>query len=216
MRYLLYAMLLIVFAGCQKEELTVVQAPDGESFLRDGQLRSLIMSVVSHDGSYDDIIDSSSCFSINFPYTCIYGGKEYLVNSIEDLSVFNEGMNLTPKFPIIITFADYISAEVPNADAFEDFKIACANGTLFNESITCIDINYPVDISIYNTVTSNFETISFLHDKQTFQTIEEMDQSLIANIQYPIEILLPNNVVLTIESNEVLKSEILSMIPICE
>lgn len=216
MRYFLYIMLLLVFTGCQEEELTVVQAPDDESFIQDGQLKRLIMSVVSHDGSFDDIVDDSSCFSINFPYTCIYRGREYPVNTIEALSVFGEGANLMPKFPVTVTLADYISVEVPNVEVYRDLQNACSNGTLFNESITCVDISYPVSVSIYNTVTSNFETISFLHDKQTFQTIEEMDESLIANIQYPIEILLPNKVVLTIESNDVLKSEILSMIPICE
>ena len=216
MKYFMYVVMLLVLGACQKEELTVVQAPDEESFIQDAQLKSLIMGVVSHDGSFDDIVDDSSCFSINFPYICYYGGREYEVNSIEDLSNFDEGAILIPKFPITITFADYISAEVPNAKVFDNFKIACANGTLFDESITCVDISYPVDISVYNTVTSNFETISFLHDKQTYQTIEEMDENLIANIQYPIEILLPNDVVLTIESNDVLKSHILSMIPICE
>ena len=216
MKYLLYAMLLLFLAGCQKEEFTVIETPDDASFTQDNELKSLIMSVVAHDGSYDDIVDHSSCFSIDFPYTCYYNGQEYEVNSIEDLSGFNYGANLIPKFPITITFADYASLEVPNIKAFEELINLCANGTLFNDSITCVDISYPIDISLYNTVTSSFETISFLHDKQTFQSIEELDENLIASIQYPIEILLPNNVVLTIESNDVLKTEILSMIPICE
>ncbi|NNF31105.1 MAG: hypothetical protein HKO61_06765 [Flavobacteriaceae bacterium] len=216
MKHLLYALMLMVLAGCQKEELTIIEGQDEEAFTQDRVLKNLIMSVASHDGSFDDIVDKSSCFSIDFPYVCFYNGYPYTVNSIEDLAPFQEGDKLIPEFPVNITFADYIQAEVPNEDAFNDLIAQCENGLLFNQSITCVDIVYPIRISIYNPDNSEFETISFTHDKQTFQSIEDFDASLIASIQFPIQIEMPNNVVLTINSNDVLKSEILDMIPFCE
>jgi hypothetical protein len=208
--------MLVLLAGCQKEELTVIEGAEDESFSQDMQLKSLLMSVASHDGSYDNVIDESSCFSINFPYTCYYNGQPYQINSIEDLAIFKVGDNLIPKFPIEITFANYIQAEVPNEDAFNGLIDQCMNGLLWNESITCVDIVYPVNISIYDPDNANFETITYIHDKQTFQSIEGFDTSMIASIQFPIQIQLPNNVVLTINSNDVLKTEILDMIPLCE
>lgn len=216
MRYVLYVLMLVVLAGCQKEEFTVIEDPDEESILRDGQLKNLLMSVVSHDGSYDDIVDHSPCFSIDFPYVCIYRGHEYEVNSIQDLYGFDEGSILVPKFPINITFGDYVNLEVPNRETFDNLIALCANGGLWNESITCVDISYPIELSIYDPQTSQFQTVIFEHDKQTFQSIDGFEEDLVASIQYPIQILLPNNVVLTINSNEVLKTEILGMIPFCE
>jgi hypothetical protein len=208
--------MLVVMAGCQKEELTVIEGTGEESFTQDRQLKNLIMSVASHDGSFDNVVDKSSCFSIDFPYTCYYYGQPYQVNSIEDLAPFKVGDDLIPKFPINITFANYIQAEVPNEEAFNELIDLCENGLLWNESITCVDIIYPVNISVYNPDNGNFETITFTHHKQTFQSIEGFDTNLIASIQFPIQIQLPNNVILTINSNDVLKSEILDMIPICE
>jgi hypothetical protein len=208
--------MLVTLAGCQEEELTIIEGENDEAFTQDQQLKSLIMSVTSHDGSYDDVVDNSSCFSIDFPYICYYNGYPYPVNSIEDLAVFNNGDNLIPKFPVSITISDYVQAEVPDEETFNLFMDLCANGQLFNESITCLDIIYPIRISVYDPDNSSFETISFAHDKQTFESIVGFDLSLIASIQYPIQIQMPNDVVLTINSNEALKTEILGIIPLCE
>lgn len=216
MKYFLYLMMLVMIAGCQKEELTVIEGQDDEAFNQDRQLKTLVMSVVSHDGSFDDIVDNSSCFSIDFPYTCYYKGFPYPVNSIDDLAIFKNGDYLIPEFPVNITFADYLQAEVPHEEAFNELIDQCANGLLFNEIINCVDIIYPVRISVYDPSTSSFETIVFDHDKQTFQAIVDFDENLIASIQYPIQLRMQNEVVLTINSNDALKSEILGMIPFCE
>jgi len=216
MKYFLFLGMMVLLVGCQKEELTVIEGQDEESFMQDIQLKNLIMSVASHDGSFDDVVDKSSCFSIDFPYICYYNGFPYPVNSLEDLALFQEGDKLIPEFPVNITFANYLQAEVPDEDAFNQLIAQCENGLLFNESITCLDIVYPIRISIYNPDISTFETVIFSHDKQTFQSIEDFDTSLIASIQFPIQIELPNDVVLTINSNDVLKSQILDIIPLCE
>ena len=216
MKYIVYFMMLVMIAGCQKEELTIVEGEDDEAFTDDRQLKSLLMSVVSHDGSFDDIVDSSSCFSIDFPYTCYYKGYPYPVNSIDDLAVFKNGDELIPKFPVNITFANYLQAEVPDVTAFNQLIDLCANGSLYNDIINCVDIIYPVRISVYDPSNSSFETIIFENDKQTFLSIEDFDVDRIASIQYPIQLRMQNEVVLTINSNDALKTEILSMIPFCE
>lgn len=216
MRFALYVIMMLVVVSCQKEELTVIESNEEQSFLRDSELTTMMASVVSHDGSFDDIVDKSSCFSIDFPYTCYYNGQSYLVNSIEDLAPFSETDYLVPEFPVNITFADYSQATVADLGEFNLLKSLCSSGEIYNQTITCLDLLYPVDVAIYNQDNSEFETITFEHDKQTFLSIREFNTETIAKIQYPIEILIHDKDILIVNSNEQLKTIILNMIPLCE
>ena len=216
MKYLMYFAFSVILVSCQKEELKIVDGTDEEAFAMDQELKGLMSSVVAHDGSFDDVVDRSSCFSIDFPYQCTYNGHEYPMNSVKDLEPWPDTANLNPIFPIDITFANYIQATVPNQQAFNNLKERCANGDLFDDIIGCVDIVYPISVSLYDPVTSDFETITFLHDKQTFQTIADFEEDLLVSINYPVQIILENEVVLTIQSNDILKNEILDRLPFCE
>ena len=216
MKYLSYFFMILLLAACQKEELRIVDGTDEEAFAIDQELKDLMFSVVAHDGSFDDVVDNSSCFSIDFPYRCTYNGHEYPMNNVQDLEPWPVGANLMPVFPVNITFANYLQASVPDEKAFSFLQDRCANGDLFDDIINCVDIVYPVSVSLYNTATSDFETINFLHDKQTFQSMEDLDENVLISINYPVQIILENEVVLTIESNDILKDEILDRIPFCE
>lgn len=216
MKYMVYFMLCCMVISCQKEELKIVEGQEEESFIQDSELANLLASVVSHDGSFDDVVDNSSCFSINFPYICRINGHLYPVNSADDLAPFGESDLLIPEFPIDITFANHLEATVPSYEVFKILIAQCANGELWNQHISCVDLMYPIYVAIYNPETSEFETISFTDDKQTFQTIQDFNENVIASINYPIEIKLDNKIVLTINSNDILKSEILDKVPFCE
>lgn len=216
MKYLLGCLLFVFLFSCQKEELKIVDGEDVEAFAIDEQLKGLVVSVVAHDGSFDDVVDNASCFSIDFPYRCTYNGHQYPMNSIGDLEPWKKGDSLIPVFPIQITFANHIQAEVPNYEAFLTLIARCDNGELFNDIIGCVDLVYPVSIALYNPDSSNFETITFNSDKQSFETIVAFDEHVLVSVNYPIQIKLENEVVLTINSNDILKSEILDRIPFCE
>ena len=216
MKYLLYVCMIMTLLACQKESLTVVEATEEESFLKDRELTTMVTSMVAHDGSFDDVVDDSSCFSIDFPYTCYYNGWPYEVNSVEDLAPFSNADYLMPEFPVNVTFANYTQATVNSVQEFDLLKQLCADGEVYGEAITCIDFLYPIRVALYNTETSDFETIVFDHDKQTFLSIEDFDINTVANIQYPIEMVINNKDIVTIDSNAFLKTAILNMIPFCE
>ena len=211
-------MLLIVFAvfSCQKEELTITQDESESSFLADRQLTGMVKSVASHDGSFDDIIDRSPCFSINFPYQILLNGYLYEVNSVNDLLPITKHDFVVPIFPLNITFANYLETEVATQEAFNSVIEDCQTGLLYNDRITCVDFNYPVKVAIYNSATSDFETMTFNHDKETFTEIELMTQNTLASINYPITLMLEYGDSRVINSNEELKQLIMSVIPDCE
>ncbi|MEM7087468.1 MAG: hypothetical protein AAF489_14875 [Bacteroidota bacterium] len=211
-----YLVLIIVFAlACQKEELTVVQDQEEKSFLEDRQLVNLIQSVSSHDGTFDDLVDQSSCFSINFPYEVLLNGETFAITSINDLLVIKPTDEVTPVFPIALTTANYIEIDVENEDAFANYVFSCANGMMYDDRITCVDFSYPISISLYNRDETTFETIIYNHDKETFEGLELFEEGTLATIQFPIRIRMLDGSSLDIRSNEELKSRILQMLSIC-
>lgn len=216
MRTFLMLTLTVVLFSCQKEELTIVEAETETSFLSDAQLTGLVKSVASHDGSYDDVIDQSSCFSINFPYQIYLNGELLAINGINDLLGIKSEDSVEMVYPFTITFANYLEATIPAEKEFTNFISRCEEGLMYNDRITCVDFSYPVRISVYNTATSNFETLIFNHDKETFTEIELMDAGTLANIQFPIQLQFADGTYRTIESNEQLKIQILELLPICE
>lgn len=213
-KYLVLVFALAVIA-CQKDELTVVQEQEETSFLADRQLVGLIQSVSSHDGSFDDYVDESVCFSINFPYEVLLNGELITINSINDLLTIKPTDDVVPVFPIAITTANYVELEVANQATFTNYILSCANGVMYNDRITCLDFNYPITLSLYNRDNTTFETVIFNHDKETFEGLTLFEEGTIANINFPLSVKMLDGTTITIESNQELKSRILQMLNIC-
>lgn len=214
-----FVMLLAVFVflfSCQKEELTVIDNQDETSFIEDTELVRLIMSVASHDGSFDNKVDKADCFSINFPYTIYLNGESHSVNSINDLLIIEEHDEVLPIFPIDITFANYIEATITTNEAFNELISKCDDGTLYNDKNTCQDFLYPIYVAVFNPDSNDFETISFDHDKDTFTTIVDFTSNTLAAIQYPIQIELIEGAVITVNNNANLKVLLSEQSTTCE
>ncbi|MGK0386749.1 MAG: outer membrane protein assembly factor BamE (lipoprotein component of BamABCDE complex) [Patiriisocius sp.] len=214
----LFLALLILFCclGCQEEKLTIVQSEEQASFLQDSELKLLVQGVSSHDGSYDDVVDQSSCFSINVPYEILLNNATHTINSVEDLLAISKEDEVIPIFPIIITYATYEQLEINGAQQLLAQITQCETGVLFNDRITCVDMVYPININLYNPETSDFETVVFDHDKKTFQSIASYANNQLASIKFPISITIATGEELSISTNEMLKNQILSQVPFCK
>ena len=217
MKWIVAVVLVCVFASCQKEEFRVVEEENTEtSFLQDRILTQLITSVSSHDGSFDDVVDRSSCFSIQFPYSVYQGDDLIEINSENDLSLLNENATIIPVFPITITLATYDELEVPTETAFNNFIALCADGTMFNDRIVCIDFSYPIAFSMFHPTDSSFETIVLNHDRDVFIEIENFEGTEIVNLQYPISLIYLDGTSASINNNTELKEVIIELLPVCD
>lgn len=212
--FILIVCLLFIIA-CQREEFILETTPTEESFLEDAQLKELVTSIALHDGSFDDVIDNSDCFSINFPYQISYNNVVYSINGKDDLSVFDEADSILPIFPITVTFSNHKQIEILNYEMLLNLQNNCNNGLLLNDFIACVDFNYPMNIALFNSESGNFSTVIYDHDRKTYQSIEGYNANTLASIQYPITINVNHNLNITISNNEELKSTILQYRQVC-
>lgn len=215
MRYLMVLICAVVLNSCQKEEYKVVENQEESSFLLDAQLSAYIKSVASHDGSFDDRVDSAPCFSINFPYGLWIDSVQHQMISSKDLTIIGADAQVVPQFPITITVADYVELDVENLSEFQQYIINCHSGQLYDDIITCIDFNYPISISLYDAENNYFETLVLQHDWDTFNALETIDPDRLVAINYPITLKINGEITRRVFSNEDLKNEILQIIAIC-
>ena len=142
-----------------------------------------------------------------------------MVRTIEqasDLETVYDYDEVEPIYPLQITFADYTDAVVDNATAMNDFISGCSNGSYYNQSITCIDLIYPVSMAEYNPETRDFQTLVYDHDRITFTGLRRMlSEGSLVQIQFPISIQVIGGETLQIDSNEQLKAVIYSNIDFC-
>ncbi|MDC7997671.1 hypothetical protein [Gilvibacter sediminis] len=208
---------LFLTAACQQETLRVTQDQQEDSFLFDTNLVGLVQGVTAHDGSHDNAIDGSSCFSINFPFSCIVDGEEQYYEQASDLVDLYLASDIDPVFPITVTYADYSETQINNATAFDELITQCASGALYNQVIRCVDFIYPLEVAVFDPNTSDFETLVFDHDRATFSGIVDLlDQAMIAQIQYPVQVTIFEGETLQIDSDEDLKAIINTNLNFCE
>ena len=155
---------LIFSFGCQKE-LTEIIEPQSEDVLSINSVVSeLSKKTTLRDGSYDNIIDNSSCISVILPVTVIISDQEIIIGSEDDFTLIEElpeydVEDLSFLFPITIIQADYSKLTINNEDDLEDIIDDCVEDGE-DDDIECVD--FQISSSTFNSsnLSSSFTSTS--------------------------------------------------------
>lgn len=213
--YILVAFALLLTA-CQKEETTLIDEQQDEAFSEDDVYKSLMLRITSHFASFDDMIDKSSCFSIDFPYACYVNGYYVEYEQEEDLYFLEEDDEIELVYPINLTFSNYDTAVVTSEEALINFKNQCATGALYNESVSCIDAIYPMSMALFHEDTSVFETVSIDNDKDMFIYLQDLNWRTRASMNYPVYVQVNRGELIQITNNLEFKTVVQDNIPLCD
>lgn len=207
--------LLIIASACQQESLSVIDEQE-EDVLEDAALIGLVQGITAHDGSHDNVVDNSSCFSIDFPYQLKVNGEIRNIEHVADLATVYEYDEIEIVYPVEVTFADYAESQISNTQEMNALISGCSNGNYYNQIIRCIDLIYPISMAEYNPDTRNFQTTVYDHDRITFTGLRRMlTAGSIVQIQFPVQIEVIGGETLQIDSNDQLKSVISSNLNFC-
>lgn len=69
-------------------------------------------------------------------------------------------------FPVTIILPDFTEITVSGANELQGFVDDCQEGS--DDDIECVDIVYPVTVSLYNTNSEIFDTISLTGDMELY------------------------------------------------
>ncbi|QBA64823.1 hypothetical protein [Muriicola soli] len=205
----------LTFTSCQEEFEELPQPDEQQTIMASSSTALLIERTTSNDGSYDNIVDSASCFALNFPYTVEVNGIQITIDSKEDLHVIEEIFDaidddvdvLDIIFPITITFSDYSEEVINNMDELRALAEQCIEGG-DDDDIECIDFVYPITLFTFDINEQQTGSVTVNSDRELRLFFKELDDDDLISIDFPITLELYDGTQMTVRSNAELAAAI--------
>ena len=216
--------LSLLNTSCRKEESVFEGATPQDRLVVGSNAYTLLTRTALHDGSSDNIIDQASCISMKLPVDVIANGVAIEVLSIEDLDLISDVFSLDPDdddvleivYPATVVFADYSEAIVTNTSELEVYRNACGDENSIDDDIECIDIKYPIGISLFNTITEVLSANTVKNDHELLDFLDDLTDNHVVNIDFPIQVLLKDGSELEVNTMEQLEAVIESSKDSCD
>lgn len=203
-------LLPIAIFGCMKEiDLTEGENPNTNN--ANSETSNYYKRIGMYDGSFDDLIDNISCSSVKLPVSLLANNIPLTITKIADYQLVSNIFNLSPidtdtvvfNFPITILNQDYSQTSVTSQSQFNNLSALCNQAI---GAITCVDIVYPIKISLYNTTTEQTTIISIVNDRNLFDFMASLEVNEVYSVQYPINVKIIGNVNISVSGDIQLKS----------
>lgn len=212
-----------ILISCQKEENEIIQDANTNSISVNSPLTNLLERVSQNPTSNDNILDNSSCFSVQLPVTVIVNGQQITVSSETDYQLVQDAIDAFSNdddivnfiYPISIQFQNFTTLTLNNSDDLDDVLDDCGEDDGFDE-IDCIVLNYPIVINVYNSNNQLAETISITSNTQLFNFLENLENNVFVAIQFPISIVNFLGQTIVISNNNDLEDAIEDAIDDCD
>ncbi|PTX59455.1 hypothetical protein C8N46_10943 [Kordia periserrulae] len=198
----------LAFTSCRTEETEIIEPPQEQTLEINSPVKSLMQRTATNDGSLDNIIDNANCVTIQLPVTVVVNGLQITVDSEDDFQtiedIFEEfdddGDELIIEFPITIILSDFSEIVINNATELATFTDNCTGENEVDDDIECLDFNYPIVASFFNTNNELLETISIMNDAQMYEFIDDIDENDIITVQFPISVTTYDGETITINN----------------
>jgi len=220
---LLFIISLLIFSGCQKEAEEIIDPPSDEVFTPESTVANLIQRTALRDGSFDNIIDGSSCTSLILPITVIVNGLEIILDSQDDfytvehiLDKFDDDDDIIDIFfPVTVILADHSELILTDEHDLEDLIDQCTEDG-DDDDIECVDFKFPLTISIYDSENQLSDVITIDEDKELHKFIHDLDENDFASFNFPISLVLSDGAEMVINDNEELEDILENAIGACD
>ncbi|MFD0989674.1 hypothetical protein ACFQ1R_06170 [Mariniflexile jejuense] len=208
---------LLLFTSCQDEVIEITQPTESEALVATSELTSMMSATSVMDGSADNIIDKASCLSVQLPVTVKVNGQEIIIASKEDYktieAIFNEFEDdddvLNIVFPITVILSDHTEVTVQNKEALAVLVKECKGEDEDDDDIECIDFQYPISFSVFNAQFQIVNVVKIESDSQLHKFIKRVKNAeVIASINFPLNLVLADGTVITVNSNAELAATI--------
>lgn len=216
---ILFFLTLISILGCQKEEYEVLGDDQGIVTTSDSEFHHLVQRSAMHDGSADDQVDQSPCTSIQFPYSIILADVETRVQSQADLASLLSSMDQTGlnqvflRFPVKVKTSSHQEVTVVNRQQMAGLQQGCRNQ--INQKmapISCVQIEFPVNIFIYNTDVQQTNSETIRNKKQLYWYLENVSDAEILSFEFPIRLIYADKTFVKVNNRSAMENVIQSCI----
>lgn len=206
----LSVLLVVLFlTSCQEEFEEIGGGEEEQTAIEVGSSTALLIeNTSSNDGSYDNIVDGSSCIAVQFPYTVEVAGIQITIDSIADLKVIEELFDevdddediLEFIFPITIILSDFTEVEIENKEALRELAADCIEGG-DDDDIECIDFVYPITLFTFDVQNQQSGSVTVNSDREMRLFFKEKEAGELVSIDYPITLEKKDGTTVEITNN---------------
>ncbi len=205
--YLLSISVFLVFSSCQKEESEFIDETDPDTITANSTLANLLVRSSQNPGDFDDLLDGSSCVSINLPVTVIANGQEVIIENEDDIeiveAIFNQFPNdedtLELEFPILVTLANFTEVEVSSQQELDALIASCEND--IEDTISCVEFVYPLTFFTFNSNNEQTNTVTINSSFELYNFLDDLDDDDFVSLQFPISVIV-NGEEVVVNSNQ--------------
>ncbi|WP_299440208.1 hypothetical protein [uncultured Aquimarina sp.] len=209
-----FIMCSFFMVSCQQEEREVINPNDDNTIPKNSQLAQLMKNIVTHDGSYDDLVDGGNCYSINLPYTIVLNmTDELVIDQLDDYDRLSQSDDIQIQFPVTVTLDNHVEEIIENETELQSLADSCE---IMDDDIECVDFVYPFRFATYDANSNIINTTEVIHDAQVYGFMENLNENTVVAINYPIRVLINNGEYFEIRHNDELLSRILTFETSCE
>jgi hypothetical protein len=208
---MLVGCLFFGFFSCQDEiDFTEGTDPNQNTNTATSENTSSYRRIGMFDGSSDDVIDNNSCSSVILPVSLTANGIPLTLTSPTDFSlvedIFNQSTTdedvIAFDFPIQIQNFDYSIQQISSATELQSLIFECDQLILNDENpIICVDFNYPISFSLFNTNLGLFDIFSINSDQELFVFIENLLPDDLFSAQFPLNVLVDGQQTISVNSD---------------
>ncbi len=206
--YIVITVMALAFTACQDEFEQVDSVNEQETLLANSNTAKLLERTVSNDGSKDNIVDGTSCFSIHFPYTVKVNGEEITITALPDLdkieavfdAIDDDEDLLDIIFPITVSLADFSDINLNDMDDLRELAEQCTEGGQ-DDDIECIDFVYPIKLFTFDANLQQTGNVVVESDKEFRRFFAGLDGTDLVSIEFPIALELYDGSEIRVSSN---------------
>lgn len=219
---ILFVSIVLLNLSCRQEDESIFIG-ERPSFTN-SVVADLLERAASNDGSIDNIIDQSNCFTVQLPVTVTVNGTDVIVNTTEDYAlievIFDEFDDdddiLEIVFPVTVVLTDFTEVVVNDQNEFNTISASCSGENIPDSDIECLDIQYPIVAAVFNQVTEVFENITITSDWQLYNFINNLDSDDIIEIDFPINVVSASGTTQSIGDLDALERALEDAIDSCD
>jgi hypothetical protein len=210
-KILVIAILCIVGISCQTEELVVNNAPQ-DNLVADAQLAGKLLQMAQYPTAIDNVVDNTSCFSLQLPFTVVVNGQTLVVDAVSDYQVIRDILDasstdndsVTIQFPINITYADYSTATLQTQSELNAAVTNCVSSI----ELSCISLGFPLGVNTYDSENQIADTFDLNNEQALFEFLQTISIYDAVTLNYPISFTAPDGTVTSISNNDGLETAI--------
>ncbi|WP_197052689.1 hypothetical protein [Psychroserpens sp. Hel_I_66] len=207
---------VLTLTSCRTEDDLAIDPPEEQTIEANSAIATLISNVAINDGSFDNIIDSANCISVQLPVTVTVNGIEIIVNDddgyedIEDIiDLFDDDMDsVVISYPITVVLGDFSTVIVNSDVELAALAANCVDENGDDDDIECIDFQYPITASVFDDNNDLINSITINSDNDMYDFIDDLDEFAAVTINFPINVIFADGTTQTVNTIQELENAI--------